>query len=197
MIDTAIHQEVPRFSLAERERRWERVRTMMDQYGIDVIYVAPNTGFFDQFQANARYLTGIGGNNAQVAAIFPRSGEVTAVTSPDIAVPFWLGRQDWVSDIRPIGSGWGYIETSIERLRELGVDGGTIGISGLAGNTRFPEGIVSHGMMQRLQDAFPQARFVNANVLMERARFVKSDEELAFMERADELVEAALDVLKT
>ena len=62
---------VPRFSLSERDQRWARVREFMAQDGIDALFVAPSTGLFDQFQANLRYLTGLGGNHCQLAAIFP------------------------------------------------------------------------------------------------------------------------------
>ena len=167
----------------------------MRREGMDVIFVPPNNGQWDQFQANARYLTGIGGNCSLVSAIFPLEGTVTAITSPDVHLDYWLQRQDWVTDIRMIGGGWGYAEKSIERLRELGLDKARIGISGLEGNTRFPEGIISHGFYNRIRQAFPKAELVNANLLLERARFVKSEEELAFIAKADELVEGALDVL--
>jgi Xaa-Pro dipeptidase len=186
---------VPRFSLVERDRRWGRVRQFMREAGIDVIFAPPNTGLWDHFQANVRYLTGIGGNCAQAAAIFPIEGEVTAVTSPDVHKRYWLARQDWVTDIRTIGAGWGYAGTTIERLHELGMANARIGITGLADNARFPEGITSHGIYTQVRNAFPHAEIVNANLLMEHARFVKSEEELAFMRKADKLVENALQVL--
>lgn len=185
---------VPRFSLAERDRRWARVRTLMANEGIDALFVAPNTGFFDQFQANLRYLTGLGGNNCQLAAIFPAAGEVTAITSPDVDRSIWLERADWVTDIRAIGSGWGYVQMAIERLKELGLTRARIGLPGLAGNTRYPEGVFSHGMYELLRNALPDAELVNANPLLERARFVKSDEEIAFVQRAVGLAERALEV---
>jgi Xaa-Pro dipeptidase len=187
---------VPRFSLAEREQRWSRVRELMSADDIDVIFVPPNTGHWDQFQANGRYLTGLGGNNAQVATIFPLSGDVMAISSPDISPEIWLARQDWVADVRMVGSGWGYTDHVVARVKELGLDRGRIGISGLSGNTRYPEGIFSHGMFEVLRAALPEAELVNANPLLERARFVKSPEEIAFMERAIALTEGALDVLR-
>lgn len=186
---------VPRFTVAERDRRWARVRDFMLREGIDVVFVPPNSGKWDHFQANARYLTGIGGNCCLIAAIFPQEGTVTAITSPDVHRDFWLARQDWVTDIRPIDTGWGYASKCIERIRELGLDKGRIGITGLSGNTRFPEGITSLGIYNQIREAFPDAEIVNANLLMERARFVKSEEELAFITKADELVEAAIDIL--
>ncbi len=187
---------VPRFSVGERDRRWARVRALMSGAGIDVVFVAPNTGHWDSFQANGRYLTGLGGNNAQVATIFPLDGEVTAISSPDIHPTIWLARQDWVTDIRMVGTGWGYMDHVVNRVKELDLTRGRIGISGLSGNTRYPEGIFSHGMYEQLRAALPDAELVNANPVMEEARFVKSDEEIAFMERGITLTEHALAVLR-
>jgi Xaa-Pro aminopeptidase len=184
---------VPRFSVAERDHRWARVRKFMAEADIDALFVPPNTGFFDQFQANLRYLTGLGGNNCQLAAIFPASGEVTAITSPDVDRSIWMERQDWVNDIRMIGSGWGYAQLAIERLKELGLTRARIGLPGLSGNTRYPEGVFSHGMYEVLRTELPDAELVNANPLLERARFVKSAEEIAFMQRAVGLAERALE----
>lgn len=188
--------DVPRFSLAERDHRWSRVRALMREEGLDAIFVPPNTGLWDQYQANVRYLTGIGGNCCQNAAVFPLEGDVTAITSPDVDVRFWNGRQDWVDDIRPVTVGWGYAGAAVERMRELGLDRARIGITGLAGNTRFPEGVTSLGIFNRVRDEFPQAELVNANLVLERARFVKTEEELSFMRTADALVEQALEVLR-
>ena len=42
--------EVPRFSLAERERRWKRVRQLMERDGLDVLVVPSSnklTGFHE------------------------------------------------------------------------------------------------------------------------------------------------------
>lgn len=186
---------VPHFSLTERDQRWKRVRKFMLEEGLDAIFVPPNTGLWDQFQANARYFTGIGGNCSQIAAIFPLEGEVTAITNPDVDVRYWRARQDWVDDIRPVSTGWGYAGGAIERMKELGLEKARIGITGLADNTRFPEGITSLGIFNRIQEAFPDAELVNANMVLERSRFVKSEEELAFITKADALVEQAIDVL--
>ncbi|KKC26649.1 hypothetical protein WP12_06775 [Sphingomonas sp. SRS2] len=188
--------DVPRFSLEERTRRWARVRAMMREERLDAIFVPPNTGFWDQFQANVRYLTGIGGNCAQIAAVFPLEGDVTAVTNPDMDVRYWQARQDWVHDIRPVSAGWGYVGGAIERMKELSLSEARIGVTGLTDNTRFPEGITSLGIFRRLQEAFPKAEIVNANLLLERSRFVKSDEELAFMSAATALVEGAVETLR-
>ncbi len=184
---------VPKFSLAEREQRWQRARRLMARDDLDVIVVPPNTGLFDTFQANARYLTGLGGNHCMVAAIFPRDGEVTAISSPDVEKQIWLQRQDWVTDIRKV-SDWGFTGTVVARLKELGSIR-RLGVTGLAGNTRFPEGVTSHGVVEKLRAMLPGVELVNANALMEEARFVKSTEEIDFLRAGVALAERAVEVL--
>src|SRR5258706_16435764 len=66
---------VPRFSLAERDRRWRLVRKLMAEDGLDAIVTAVNTGHRDHFQANTRYLTGVGGNFGQPAAVLSVAGD--------------------------------------------------------------------------------------------------------------------------
>ncbi|WP_016832677.1 M24 family metallopeptidase [Herbaspirillum lusitanum] len=184
----------PKFSLEERSRRWTKVRELMAREDIDAIFAPPNTGLFDMFQANVRYLTGLGGNHALMAAVFPREGEVTAISTPDVHKSIWLERQDWVTDIRNISGGWGFAGAVVERIKELGGIK-RLGVTGLSGNTRFPEGVTSHGIVERLRAALPGVELVNANALMEEARFVKSDEEISFLESGIALVERAIDIL--
>ena len=92
-------QFYPRFSLAERDRRWAAVRKLMREQGIDVIVAPSNTGHSTDFQANARYLSHVGGGgDADIAVVFPLEGEVTAVATS--AKPRWPIVQDWVADVR-------------------------------------------------------------------------------------------------
>ena len=188
--------DYPRFSDAERHRRWSVVRSLMRRQGIDVIVGFPNSHMFDHYQAGARYLTGIGGNCASVGVVFPQSGEVTAIVSPDQHPDYLRAAQDWVRDIRPVSPGWAYAPPYLDRFRELGVSSARIGVIGLSGNTRYAEGSASYGLISAIQQAFPRAEIVNATFLMDEARYVKSDEELQFIQRATQLAEAALDVLK-
>ena len=81
-------------------------------------------------------------------------------------------------------------------MRELNLGKARIGIIGLADNTRFPEGITSLGIYNEVKEAFPDAELVNANLLMEHSKFVKSEEELSFIRTAGTLVEGALEVVR-
>jgi Xaa-Pro aminopeptidase len=109
-------------------------------------------------------------------------------------VQWWSIAQDWVTDIRLTRRSWG--EPIIDLLRERKLDSARIGVSGLAGLLRAPEGTVVSGMLEKVRAAFPRAEFGNATALLQEARSVKGAEEVAWMERAaeilDKVVEAAL-----
>jgi len=72
-------------------------------------------------------------------------------------------------------------------------------VSGLAGLLRAPEGTVVCGMLEKVKREFPEAQFENATELLQEARSVKGEEEVAFIERAagilDRVVEAFLPKL--
>jgi len=191
---------VPHFSLGERDRRWARVRQLMERDNLDVLVAPSHTGAWDQLQANVRYLTGIGGGSATAGCVFPRDpadGEVTALVGPIPPKDYWLRFQDWVTDVRP--GFFSISQASIDRLKEHpAVDhpGIRIGVPGLGGMIRMPEGIVATGTFRNLHETFPQAELVDATHLMDEARYVKSDEEIAFMRQAITLVERAIDTLR-
>ena len=185
--------DVPRFSLAERDRRWRLVRQLMAAAGLDVIVTAVNTGHWDHFQANTRYLTGVGGNCGEAAAVFPLEGEVTAIAMAIPPIHYWLGFQDWVSDVRNCNRYFG--RGIVERLRELNADKGRIGIAGIYNISRAPEGVMPYGTMRAIEEAFPNATFVDATDLMEQAKYVKSVEEIDALTKAVVLVEKSIDAM--
>ena len=47
--------DVPRFSLAERDRRWAAVRGLMGEKDIDCLVAPNNTGHSMHFEAEARW----------------------------------------------------------------------------------------------------------------------------------------------
>ncbi len=183
-------QFYPRFSLAERDRRWAAVRKLMREQGIDVIVAPSNTGHSTDFQANARYLSHVGGGgDADIAVVFPLEGEVTAVATS--AKPRWPIVQDWVADVREARRAYG--RATVERLKELHVDNARIGICGLGAGTRTPEGTILYGFWKAMRDAFPKAEFVDATGLLDQVRFVKSDEEVAVLKKSTEIIEKGVE----
>lgn len=182
----------PLFSFGERDRRWKSVRTRMADAGIDVIVCPNNTGHSTDFQANSRYLSHVGGGgDADIAVVFPLEGEVTAIATS--AAPRWPTVQNWTTDVREARRRYGQV--AVERLKELNVDKGRIGIVGLpeTGGTRTPEGIVSFGFWKLIRESFPEADIVDASHIMIKQRYVKSDEELAALQRSLDLIELAIE----
>jgi len=180
-----------RFSLAERDRRWAAVRALMRRDGIAAIVAPQNPGNSTDWQADARYLSHCGGGaDASIAAVFPLEGEVTAVAT-SAAERWGPAVQDWVSDVREAKRRYGRVMA--ERLLELGLDTERIGVCGLDGGTRTPEGTVMHGTMKALSAALPHARFVDATDLLQEAREVKSAEEIAVLQTSVDIVERAIE----
>lgn len=187
---TQLH-EYPRFSIAERDRRWKLIRTAMAAQGIDVIVCPNNTGHSTDFQANCRWLSHVGGGgDADIAVVFPLNGDITAIATS--AAPRWPTVQDWTADVREARRNYGKV--AVQRLKELNIDNGTIGITGLGeiAGTRTPEGTVSLGFWRQIREAFPKARLVDASTILVEARYVKSDEEIAALQKSMDIIEEGI-----
>ena len=182
---------IPQLSLQERDRRYKVVRAEMAQRGIDCLLLPANTGRWEQLQGDSRYLTTIGGFATEVFTVFPREGEVTAYIFNRAA--WWKQAQKWVVDVRDGRNRWG--QNAIERINELGLQKGTIGISGLSGLFRAPEGIIPYSSVKAIQDAFPQAKIVNATEMMQEIRAVKSAEEVSMLEQSAGIVEKTIEAM--
>jgi Xaa-Pro dipeptidase len=180
-------------SHAERDHRWARVRDAMQREDIAVLVTPPNPGFWDQLQAHATYLSTVGGNNVPVSVVFPMEGEVTAIVGPVPSAGFWRAWQSWVTDVRE--TPWTLGDGVISRLREIDLDGRRIGVPGLAGSPRFPDGLATTGFIERITDAFPKARLVDATKLMDDLRAQKSAEERDAVQTAVGMAEGAFEVL--
>ena len=98
--------ELPRFSLAERDRRYAAVRKQMAARGLDAIVLWGWPMMWDFYTANARYLSPIGGNAEFNVLIFPAVGEPTSIIQMPTFLDGWNAAQNWVSDIRPRTKTW-------------------------------------------------------------------------------------------
>ena len=183
-------RDYKRFSLAERDRRWAAVRALMARDGIDVIIAPPNNGNSTDWQADARYLSHCGGGaDASIGCVFPLNDPVTVVATSAVR---WGPRvQDWVEDVREADRAYGV--SIAERLRELNADGKRIGVCGLAGGTRTPEGTIFHGTYDAIVKAVPESELVNATDLLQEARCRKSGEEIEALQHSVDLVELAYE----
>jgi Xaa-Pro aminopeptidase len=185
----------PRFSLAERDRRFSAVRAAMRAHGFACLIFPPNTGDWDNYQPDLRYLSCIGGGGMAAALVFPLDGDPIAGVREARRVEWWRASQDWISDVRsPPGFRWSQFFAAA--LRELGAAEGRIGVVGLAGVLRAPEGTVSYGEMLALFEELPRARFESATELMYGVRKRKSVEEIAITEEAQRCADAISAALR-
>jgi len=182
--------EYRRFSLVERDRRWTAVRALMARDGIDAIIAPPNNGNSTDWQADARYLSHCGGGaDASIGCVFPLEAQPTVVATSIIRWGPLV--QNWVQDVREANRNYG--RAMGERLRELRADGKRIGICGLAGGTRTPEGLIVHGTYEEIVRAVPRAEIVNTTALLQEVRCIKSQEELDALQDSVDIVEKAYD----
>jgi Xaa-Pro aminopeptidase len=180
-----------RFSLAERDRRWKAIRELMARDGLDAIVVPPNTGNSTDWQANARYISHCGGGaDASIGVVFPLQGDATVVATS--AKERWGAKiQDWVADVREVNRRYG--QGMADRLLEMGLQSGRIGVAGLGFDTRTPEGTITYGTFMAMREALPDAEFLPASDAMQEVRHVKSQEEIDVLQRSVDLVERGLE----
>jgi Xaa-Pro aminopeptidase len=179
-----------RFTTRERDRRWKAIRERMAREGLHAIVTPANTSHAGDWQADSRYISHVGGGlNALVGVVFPLKGEVTVAA---YSAHRWGPQvQDWVTDLRETHRRPGKVMA--ERLLELGLENGRIGLSGLGQGTRSPEGIFLHGTYTAIREAVPHAEFVDASDLLQDVRMVKSAEEIEALQRSTDLVEHAIE----
>jgi Xaa-Pro aminopeptidase len=184
-------QPYRRFSLAERDRRWKAIRELMARDRLDAVVAPPNLGNSTDWQADARYISHCGGGaDASIGVVFPLDGDVTVVATSALA-RWGPSIQNWVSDVRECQRRYG--KAIAERLLELGVQKGRIGVCGLGFGTRTPEGTIFHGTFMAMKEALPEAEFVSASDLLQEVRQVKSQEEIDVLQRSVDLVERGMD----
>ena len=153
--------------------------------GLDAIVLWGWPMMWDFYTANARYLSPIGGNAEFNVLIFPASGEPTSIVQMPTFLDGWRAAQDWVSDVRPRTKTWA--DSVANRLKELKLDGGKIGMDGLAGPLD-PDGWLPHDVHIRTDRAAAAgASIVSLDDMLEKIRAIKSDEELGALRKAAEL----------
>ncbi len=164
----------------------------MSLRGIDCLIVSgDDSGRADSGIAHSRFLTCIGGNGEQAFTVFPIEGEPTCITMATGA--WWWGKaQDWVSDIRVGFHRWA--ESIAERIKELKMERGTIGIVGLKG-LFWTDGTIKYTTYENLKKLLPDATLVEATDILEQAQFTKSEEVIEFHRKAALLGDYSIEAL--
>src|SRR5207253_8999523 len=88
-----------------------------------------------------------------------------------------------------------YGRVIVERLIELNVERGRIGITGLGDieGTRPPEGTIFYGTWKQIREAFPIAELIDATAILTEVRYVKSQEAIVALPKSMEIIELAFE----
>ena len=183
---------VPKLSLQERDRRWLLIRERMVLDGLDCLLFVANDSRFDMGLANMRYVTHIATKHDGFA-FFPMEGEPVAwALSAFQHIPSgssYLYTQDWVTDIRPsVGTA-----PVVSFLKERGYERATIGLVGMRSAMNID--IIPVSAYEYIRRELPHARIVDATLLIEDLRRIKSPEEIGMLEKAGELARKMVDTM--
>jgi Xaa-Pro dipeptidase len=194
----AAGRSYPTFSLAERDRRWGRVRELMRDHDVACIVASACTGVQGRSHADVKYLTQLGNNDEQFGVVFPVEGTPVVTGWPDRRPG-----DDWIEERRLLEGGflapaaWGRTLAAI--LREMGMGDATVAVCGLGPGgpgmfsaIRQSDGYVPYTTMKALEEGVPGARFVDATPILGRARYVKGEEEIEFIRVGTTIAERAL-----
>ena len=176
----------PVLSVAERDRRWKRVRELMSAEGVEclVIFGLKDNEQFDGYLTNDR----TGG-----VTIFPLDGELTQLYWHPQYMAAHLescdrGEPTWVRDVRLGSTGAGVIDM----LREKGFGRSPIGVVGVSMyGVGQVEGYVPYSTWMTIQEGLKEAKFHEMSQSFAQLVAVKSEEELRLVRRAAEIGEIA------
>ena len=184
------HPQPPVLSLAERDRRWTRVRTLMRERALEGLLVAG-------FRAREMYETYISDDYNEGCVIFPLDGDPVVITWAHLRVmrARWSaerGAKLWVADYRVATSGAGVAEV----LREKRLAEASLGVVGLASQAPTEiYGAIPASFWGELTAALPKVRWRDISEEFSHLMLIKSEEELAQVRYAARAAEAACKVI--
>lgn len=188
----ALLSYVPRLSLRERQRRWDKARKKMLMGGYDALLFLGNDIYWGMGMANFRYMLHI---DTQLGAIgvFPLSGEPVIWHAPahmNRPTSMYHSIQEWVSDIRGSAS-WAAI---CDELHLRGLDRSRIGLVGFSSTIQTTPTLLYEDVLS-LQKALPNATFSDASWLIQEMRLVKSAEEIEMLRCAGKIARKVIDAM--
>jgi Xaa-Pro dipeptidase len=181
---------MPAFPQEEFRSRVRRTKEKMAEKGIDVLVVS--------HPANMNYLTGYDGWSFYVYQCL--------LVAMDQEEPMWLGRgmdangariTTYLSEDNIREYADDYVQSVVKHpmhfvgdvIKEKGWNKGTVGVE--MDQFYFP-----HRGYVELERSLPQARFIDANTLVNWVRVIKSDAEMEFMKRAGRIAVNVMDTAR-
>jgi Xaa-Pro aminopeptidase len=169
------------YSLTERDRRWQAVRENAGKAGFDCILVPLGNG------VDGRYMTQLRCS----AMVLPTDDRAPIIIADR------RSSNQWVPEPWQTGREWA--EPMAEALRDLGMERARVGVvglkSGLVTHCNSIDGVVNHTALTQVMSKLPNATFDDATDIVGLVRYVKSEEEIAFVRRSAAVAAAGLDAL--
>ena len=185
MSPTETEHTYPRFSDGEMKRRFENVRAAMQQVDLDCLLVAGSSSRWNEKNANIRYLAEFADKENMCSyLVVPLEGEPTLFNWASVRVNN-IRLMSSITDVRPVHPY--YAEGVVDRIKELGLTKGTIGIDSY---DRFMG--IPHNHYETITRELSRATIKLVSGLVEAQRLLKSPEEVAFIRKACELVDKAV-----
>jgi Xaa-Pro aminopeptidase len=183
---------VPQLSLAERDRRWDRLRKKMIMAGLDALVFLGNDIFWGMGMANLRYALHV---DSQVGAdaLFCLDGAPVVWNAPphmNRPASHYHSLQEWVYDIRDRGG----MRAIAGEIRARALDGARIGMVAYSSTIQTTPTFL-HEDVQELERLLPAVEWVDASALLQEMRMVKSEEEIGMLRRAGRIARLTLDAL--
>jgi Xaa-Pro aminopeptidase len=177
-------------SLAERDRRWTRLRGLLREHRLDGVLIAG-------FRAREMYETYVSDDYTEGCVLFPLEGAPVVLTWALLRVKRaqWSAAQGhalWVDDYRVATNGAGVAEVVGEkRLAQSRL--GVVGLKSQAPTEIY--GAIPANFWLELTAALPQVQFQDISEEFSHLMLVKSDEEMAQVRYAARAAEAACRVI--
>jgi Xaa-Pro aminopeptidase len=183
---------VPQLSLAERDRRWDRLRKKMIMAGLDALVFLGNDIFWGMGMANLRYAFQV---DSQVGAdaLFCLDGEPVVWNAPphmNRPASHYHSLQEWVADIRDRGG----MRAIAAEIRTRALDGSRIGMVAYSSTIQTTPTFL-HQDVQDLARLLPAVEWTDASALLQEMRMVKSEEEVGMLRHAGRIARLTLDAL--
>lgn len=174
-------------SLHERDRRWGITRDEMKKRGLSCVVVSGLMGGF------ANYTEWLANDSRIQFVIFPLDKEPTCIML--LTQSHYRDKSDlWVSDHR---AGPIFSEAIVNRLKELGISSGKVGVVGVAPQGMATQGTIPYTTWTSVLSALPGVTFEDATWWLTELILPKSDEEMKLVERTAEITELGCEAFVT
>src|SRR5919198_1184119 len=193
MTDSPYYQDAvyEKFSDAEYERRYSALRSKMQERGLDCVIVPGGPNHWS-FGGGMLWLSGHWEWHAMANyVVFPLAGERTLIYSMGGEHIEAARRESAIKDVRQ-SRGGRFAEVMVERIKELGLEQGKIGI--IEVDPRFHDHLPVNQYVA-LRAALPNATFNFESGMLHGLVYKKSAEELQCIRKAGQLCEAAMKAL--